>query len=118
MSPKARALRAAKTRYEHAMQAEDRDWRCSGVRRSINHSIARIASDASIRWFMLYERLLRRESQGARLRDANLQTGLTMKEASSTIGAGRRGSSCRMGHAKARMVSVVSWLINRGSCHG
>lgn len=64
MSPKARALRAAKTRYEHAMQAEDRDWRCSGVRRSINHSIARIASDASIRWFMLYERLLRRESQG------------------------------------------------------
>ena len=53
MSPKARALRAAKTRYEHAMQAEDRDWRCSGVRRSSTTALralpATLASDEIVR---------------------------------------------------------------------
>ena len=68
MNQQERALRTTRMRYEHAMRVEDRDWRCLGKsRRSISHSIARIASDASIRWFMLYERLLRRESQGGTL---------------------------------------------------
>lgn len=64
MTPKERALRTTRARYDRTMRAEEREWRCLGKRRSINHNIARSASDTSIRWFLLYERLWRRDSQG------------------------------------------------------